>query len=103
MPERPQGLPHEPAYWESLARRIEEGARARAGAIPWIGGHAPAVGILALAASLVMVIAAGRTHRGGPAIEANLWTAALAPSDPLGRTINAAEPPRLGELVLAEQ
>lgn len=99
MPERPQGLPNDPAYWESFARRIEGAAVARAGALPWIAGHAPAVGMLALAASLFVVIAAARTH-GGPALDANLWTAAMAPSDPLGRSINAARPPRLGQLVL---
>lgn len=103
MPERPRGLPNEPAYWESLARRVEDAAVRRAGALPWIAGHASVVGVLALAASLVVVIATGRTGGGAADPGTNAWIATFAPSDPLGRSLNAAEPPRLGRLVLGDR
>jgi hypothetical protein len=102
MPERYRTLLDDPAHWEALARRIEQAASAREGAVYWIARRASGLSLVALAAAVALAIGAGALRapvaQAGPVVE---WAAVVAPSDSVGRWVSGTSAPPLGDLILA--
>lgn len=101
-----QRLPDDPAYWESLASRIEHAAWEQraygvsAHTADWLAMRAPVLMATSLAAAVVLAIWLSVAPQwSGRAAEASSWAVVLSPSDTVGRQIGATRPPSLGALI----
>ncbi|MGH7648099.1 MAG: hypothetical protein ACREND_08265 [Gemmatimonadaceae bacterium] len=93
-------IPDEPTYWDTLAFRIASATPHRRSGVLWVGSRGRswlAAACVAAGISIAIATATALTGSRRPNAPPGL-VAALAPNDPLGRALVAANEPPLAAL-----